>query len=83
MKRLRSKIDRIDNKLIKLLNKRLDVVEQIKIYKKNNNIKTFDPDRETKIIARLVNESKGKLNTEDIKEIWESLFKVSKRHQEK
>jgi chorismate mutase len=69
MKRLRSKIDRIDNKLIKLLNKRLDVVEQIRIYKKNNNIKTFDPDRETKIIARLVNDSKGKLNTEDIKEI--------------
>ena len=48
---LRKKIDDIDDELIALFLKRLDISKEIGELKKENNMKIYDPEREEKIIG--------------------------------
>lgn len=50
IKKLRFKIDSIDNKIIKLLAERADVVKEIYSYKRKNKIPLFDGKREKQIL---------------------------------
>lgn len=47
---LRKQIDKIDTKIIKLYEKRMSVVEQVSEFKKVNNIKTTDSNRENQML---------------------------------
>ncbi len=46
----RKKINKIDKKMVKLFNKRLDSVKKIGIYKKENNLNILDLKREEEVI---------------------------------
>ena len=48
---LRKKIDDIDDELIALFLKRLDISKEIGELKKENNMKLYDPEREEEIIG--------------------------------
>ena len=48
---LRKKIDDIDDELIALFLKRLDISKEIGELKKENNMKIYDPEREEEIIG--------------------------------
>ena len=48
---LRKKIDDIDDELIALFFKRLDISKEIGELKKENNMKIYDPEREEEIIG--------------------------------
>ena len=50
---LRAKIDTIDEKILALLNDRLDIVAQIGQTKLKNNASIYRPERERAIISRL------------------------------
>lgn len=76
----RKKINKIDKKLIKLLEQRLDIVEEIKIYKKENNIKIYDSERE-KIIFQKYNDLSSDKHKKDIKRIMKSIIKISRNKQ--
>ena len=54
---LRIEIDKIDNKIIDLLNKRMNYVNQVGDIKKKNNEPIYRPEREKEIIDRLSNNS--------------------------
>ncbi|MCM8764709.1 MAG: prephenate dehydratase [Candidatus Omnitrophica bacterium] len=73
---LRNQIDRIDNELIRLLNERAKVVRDINKVKENTDFPTFDPARESKIIARIRNLNKGPLSNQDIEDIMHEIFKI-------
>lgn len=74
----RKEIDAIDEQLIALLKKRLNIAEKIGIYKKTNNIDVLDKSREHEIIERLNNKAKEhNLSEKLLKEIWQLLFKES------
>ena len=47
---LRNKIDKIDDKIIKLLDERMIISKQVGIYKKNNDVVLTHPNRESEII---------------------------------
>lgn len=73
---LREQIDRIDNEILELLNKRFDYCVGVGEYKQRNNIKSvYDPKREQNIINRLKIEEEypGLVNA-----IWPAIMNFSK-----
>ena len=42
LEEIRSRIDQIDRKLIELIEERLEIVREVALYKKENNMKIFD-----------------------------------------
>ena len=77
----RNKIDVIDHKILKLLTKRAEQVEKISLIKKNNSLAIYDKNREKEIINRLNKLNEGPLSIEEIKKIYNSIFKVFRRRQ--
>ena len=75
---LRIEIDKIDNKIIDLLNKRMNFVNQVGDIKKKNNEPIYRPEREKEIIDRLSNNSNGKLNHQAIKSIFQEVFAIAR-----
>ena len=73
----RRKIDKIDNKLIKLLNDRVRLVKIVGEIKKKNNIEITQPQREKEIIERMKNRSKL-LKNGSIEVIWREIIKTCK-----
>ena len=67
--KLRNQIDKIDDKIIFLLEKRLQIAKKIKKYKK----KIIDTNREKEILS--------KIHSKYIKDIYKSIFKNSKKFQ--
>ena len=51
--RLRKQIDKIDSQLLRLISKRMKVAKKIGIYKKKNNMKVVDLQRERKVLDKI------------------------------
>ena len=81
---LREKIDKVDEKIIKLIAKRFSVVEKIKSFKRNNHIPVFQKKREEEILnhVRLLNKN-YKLSEKFIIKIWKEMLEESKTYQQK
>lgn len=78
IKSLRNEIDQIDDAILDLLVKRMDVVEKIGGLKKLNSTAIYHPDREKEIIDRLANQPTGKLGKSAIEAIYLEIFGVSR-----
>ena len=76
----RTKIDKIDRKIISLLEKRFKVVEGIKKYKAKNNLPVEDKKREQKIINSKAKNSS--LSKDFITKFFTIIFSESKKIQE-
>ncbi len=76
LKKLREEIDKIDLKLLDLLNLRAELVKEVVKEKEKRNMNIFDPSREKKIIERLKKNNKGPLKENDIEIIMEAIFKI-------
>jgi len=78
---LRNEIDMIDKEIMSLLNKRFDIVEKVKVYKKINHLEVLDTSRENKIYDKIEQlDSKYESN---IKEIYSCIMDQSKNNQRK
>jgi len=71
LENFRKQIDKIDDKVILLLEKRLQIAKEIRKFKK----KTTDSKREKEILA--------KIKSEYIQDIYKTIFKNSKKIQKK
>ncbi|RXJ67907.1 chorismate mutase [Halarcobacter ebronensis] len=78
LKELRSKLDSIDNELLKLLNERMELVHQVGVLKAQSGGAIYRPDREKAIIDRLDSINKGKLNRKAIEALFLEIFAVSR-----
>jgi len=81
LKKLREEIDAIDNELIRLLNKRMQIVKRVGDLKNNTNAPVYRPEREKEIIQRLTKISKeegGVLGYDEIEAIFLEIFAVSR-----
>ena len=74
--KLRFEINDIDNNIMDLLVKRMSISKKIGEFKKNNNMKVFDPSREKLLLERLI--SCNKLEEDFIKDLWDTIMKYSK-----
>ena len=58
--KLRDKLDNIDNKVLKLINERMEIVHQVGIVKAHSGGAIYRPEREKAIIDRLSSLNDGK-----------------------
>jgi len=77
LRRLRDEIDRIDDSIVDLLNKRGKIIIEIGNIKQELNLKVLQPQREREIIERLKNKAtifkKGSIDA-----IWKEIISASK-----
>ena len=81
LKQLRKEIDLIDNEILSLLNKRMEIVKKVGELKNNTDTPIYRPEREREIINRLTKLSKeqnGILGEEEIEAIFLEIFAISR-----
>ncbi|MAJ43344.1 MAG: hypothetical protein CMF96_01185 [Candidatus Marinimicrobia bacterium] len=81
LKRLRLEIDSIDEKILKLLEERMKIVNDVGDLKKDLDISVEDLNRENQIIGRLTSHSSGQLTERQLIRIFSAVFKSSKQIQ--
>ena len=77
LEKLRSRIDKIDNDILNLLNKRADIVLDVAHIKRNENAKYHSPEREREILDRLTSSNKGPFPSEALKVIYREILSAS------
>ena len=74
----RAQIDAIDEQLVTLLNERACHQLAIRALKPEAQLALFDPKREEEILQRAQSFNQGPLYSDNIREIFQSILKVSK-----
>lgn len=77
LEKLRREIDQIDNEILKLLNKRAEVVIGISHIKRNEKATFYSPEREREILERLTALNKGPFPHETLKVIYREILSAS------
>ncbi len=78
---LRKNIDKIDNEILTLLNKRMQIVKKVGEVKNNADTPIYRPEREKEIIDRLTKLSKrqnGILTKDEIEAVFLEIFAISR-----
>ena len=82
LKELRKEIDVIDDAIRKLFEERMNIVKQVKIFKKEHQIQILDKKREDEVIEKNIK----KLNDDSLKESYkkflEFMMEISKELQQ-
>ena len=79
---IRTRIDNIDKELVKLLEERMIIVEDVIEYKAANNMKIFDAKREEEVIKKNIDRVKEKKLKKYIEKMLNDIMSVSKEYQE-
>lgn len=77
IKRLRAEIDRIDDTILELLNKRARLVIDIGRLKAENKREFYAPEREREIYERLINKNKGPFPNSALRSILREIMSAS------
>ena len=77
LQELRRKIDRLDTRLIDLLNQRVGIARAIAQAKKSKGEARYSPDREKQILKRLLNINKGPLSKLAVESIYREIMSSS------
>jgi chorismate mutase/prephenate dehydratase len=80
--KIRTRIDSIDKELVKLLEERMEIVEDVIRYKKANNMKIFDSKREEEVIKKNTDRVKDQALKKYIEKMLNDIMSVSKEYQE-
>ena len=76
LKKLRDEIDKLDKRLLELLNQRAKEVVKVSSLKKKKRVSTYSPEREAKILAHLKKCNKGPLSSQDLEAIYGEILSV-------
>ncbi len=77
IKKLRDEIDKLDNRLLELLNKRAEVVLQVGKLKNQQKLEIYDPSREEAIYKRLKELNQGPFPESAIKPVFREIISAS------
>lgn len=78
---LRESIDGIDNRLLEMFNRRMELVHEVAELKRSEQSSVYRPEREQNILDRLKGlnrESDGHLSDEAIEKLFLQIFEVSR-----
>ena len=78
---LRRRIDRIDERLLRLLNQRAEYVLQIGRIKKKHRLPVYDGRREEELLRRLLRKNRGPLSSASVRWIFRQILQVSRQLQ--
>lgn len=74
---IRQKIDRLDQQMIDLLNERADLVHEVGVIKKREDLQIYAPEREESLLRGLVAKSKGRLPEKSIRAIYREIMSAA------
>ena len=77
----RAEIDAIDREIVSLFERRMQVVMEVARIKKENGMAIFDAGREKEVIAKVQSYLTDEGLKEELREVYETLMKVSKDYQ--
>ncbi len=77
LKKLRDRIDEIDNEILELLNRRSRTVLDIAGIKRNEKVKFYSPERERQILERLIALNKGPFPNDALKALYREILSAS------
>ena len=80
--RHRQKIDELDERILELIQERVNEAISIRRLKIEHDIPLYTPEREAELIERLIERSQGKIPAKVIKAIWESIIEGGKQTQD-
>ncbi|MCL5021645.1 MAG: endolytic transglycosylase MltG [Bacteroidetes bacterium] len=79
MKSLRKKIDRLDKRIVKLLNKRAGCADEIGKIKEKSGLDVYSPAREKQVIENVSKQNPGPLTDEAVTRLYERIIDESRR----
>ena len=79
MKSLRKRIDRLDKRIVKLLNKRAKYADDIGKIKEKLGLEVYSPEREKQVIENVSRENPGPLTDQAVKRVYERIIDESRR----
>jgi len=74
IKELRSRVDEVDRELIRALNERARIVQEIVAIKAEAGKPLFDPRREEEILRKVAEENEGPIYDSSVREIFELIL---------
>lgn len=74
---MRERIDALDGELLKLLNERARIAQEIGVIKSRESLPIYSPDREMKLLRSLVERSEGPLRSEAIRAIYREIMSAA------
>jgi chorismate mutase len=79
LERLRAEISRVDGELLALVNRRLELVAELKRWKEANGVAFVDPEREAALLDARARENAGPLSEKGLRTFFEQLLALTKR----
>ena len=81
LEELRAQLDEIDDQIVGLYQRRMDVCEQVGEYKVRAGRKVYDSQREKAKLADVASKVTGEFNKKGIQEVYEQLMSMSRKLQ--
>jgi chorismate mutase len=79
VRELRQQIATNDLVLLEALNRRLELVRELKRHKDSHGLEFVDPEQERRLLDRLAEANHGPLSEEAVREIYGILLELTKR----
>jgi chorismate mutase len=79
LEHLRSEVAATDLGLLALVNRRLELVREIRAHKEANGLPFLDPGQEERLIARLQEANAGPLSTDGVEQLFGEVLALIKR----
>jgi chorismate mutase / prephenate dehydratase len=76
---LRARITALDREIFERVNRRLELVAELKRYKDEHGIAFVDPDREARMIAEQLAANGGPLSDQGLRTLYAELLALTKR----
>jgi 3-deoxy-7-phosphoheptulonate synthase/chorismate mutase len=74
---LHEKMDKVNDQLLELLNRRAEIVQHIGHIKQKQELQKFDPVREQQMLNDLSTKNEGPLSDSTIRYLFKQIFKAS------
>jgi chorismate mutase len=82
IRQFREQISDNDRAIMDAVNKRLQLVAQVKAYKESRGLGFIDPEREEWMLQYLTRANRGPLSAEGLQELFRTILDLSKREVE-
>jgi chorismate mutase len=79
IRRLRDEIAAADRAVLDAVNRRLDLVAELRRHKAEHGIEFVDSEQERRLLDRLVEANDGPLSNEAVRELFARLLELTKR----
>ena len=79
LERLRAEVAAADTEILALVNRRLELVREIRAYKQARGLDFLDPGQEERLLARLREHNAGPLSEEGVEQLFREILDLVKR----